>query len=357
MKYLAIFFLLCVVGDACFGINFNQRIEIKPIVLPYNPRVVRVKDIANFEGIRDNLLIGYGLVVGLNGTGDNLRNSAFTQQELEDFFSRVGVNTKGSNLRTKNAAAVTITATLPPFSRQGNRVDVNVSAIGDAKSLENGTLIATPLLGADGEVYAVAQGFVSLNGVKQNTDSITRSHSFKTGGMISGGAIVEKEVDFKLNSLGSINIALRNPDISTSTQIAKAINDVVCNICAEAIDPGTVRLKIPKNHNVMEILTAVEQIKINPDYTAKIVINEKSGTIVMNKDVKVSAVAIAQGNLLIHIDDEGDISNKVALVKRKDSLQDLVRGLNLLGVTPRDLIDILQNMRAAGAIQADVVVE
>ncbi|MFN7039101.1 MAG: flagellar basal body P-ring protein FlgI [Alphaproteobacteria bacterium] len=353
------------------------------IIFPFNLYASsRIKDIVTVEGVRDNLLIGYGLVVGLNGTGDNLNNSVFTQKGLIDTLERLGINTKGANLKTKNVAAVTITATLPPFSRQGSKIDVAVSTLGDAKSLQGGTLLAAPLLGADGEVYAVAQGQISLGGFTASGKSATISKGVATNGFIANGAIVEKEIEFDLSSLKVIKLALKNPDISTALEIANNINAKTGATLAKASDPGTVELSITEyqQDNIVELLANIEQIKIDPDQPAKIIIDEASGTIVMGENVRISPVAIAQGNLTVTITENTDVSQpdalslggttvasastqitvdeengkKMQVLEKGTTLRSLVNGLNALGVGPRDLITILQNIRAAGALQADI---
>lgn len=343
----------------------------------------RIKDIVYFEGVRDNILLGYGLVVGLNGSGDNLKNSAFTEKGLTEFLGRLGVNIKGSNLKTKNVAAVTVTATLPPFSRQGSHIDVAVSTLGDAKSLEGGMLLATPLLGADGEVYAVAQGQVAIGGFQARSGSDTVSKGVPTNGQVANGAIIEREIHFKLNDMKSLNLALRNPDISTARQVAESINELLGTDSAKASDPGTVKLKVPElyEHNVVGLLADIEQLTVQPDQPARIVIDEASGTIVMGENVRIDTVAVAQGNLIVNIkqtpvfsqptafssdsattkqavDTQIDVSEepgrKVAMLSQGASLRELVNGLNSLGVSPRDLITILQTIKAAGALQADI---
>ncbi len=314
----------------------------------------RIKDIVSFEGVRDNLLIGYGLVMGLNGTGDNLRNSAFTQRELESFLGRIGVNNIDTNIRTKNTAAVTITATLPPFTKNGNRINVTVSTLGDATSLAGGILLATPLIGADGEVYAISQGEVSLSETETIKSRGNHNHrGVKTAGFITNGAIVEKEIPFSLDGMKILHLSLHNPDISTATRIAEVINDHISPQVAKADNPATVSLQVPDRYQgrVMELLTIIEQLSIIPDNSAKIIIDENSGTIVIGKDVRISTVAIAQGNLSINISDDLVGYNK------DTSLQDLVNGLNALGVSTHDLIGILQNIKSIGALQGDIIVK
>jgi flagellar P-ring protein precursor FlgI len=329
----------------------------------------RIKDIASIEGVRENILVGYGLIVGLNGSGDNMKNSAFTQKGLTDFLEKLGVNIQGSDLKTKNIAAVTVTASLPAFARLGSKLDVKVSAIGDAKSLRGGMLLATPLLGADGNVYAVAQGPVSLSQFDPASDLVkTKSKAVETTGLIHRGAIVESEIDFKLASLNQIKLALNNPDLTTARSIADAINDKVPGNVAVALDPGTVRITIPAHQkdNIVTFLADIEQLEITTDRKAKIVIDEATGTIVMGENVKISPVAISQGNLVISVgggqlanpqdDKRGNGFMKIG-EKESVSLSELVTSLNQLGVWPRDIITILQNIKAAGALQAEIEVK
>ncbi|MBQ4874915.1 MAG: flagellar basal body P-ring protein FlgI [Rickettsiaceae bacterium H1] len=314
---------------------------------------VRIKDIVSFEGIRDNLLMGYGLVVGLSGTGDNLRNSAFTKQELEDFLSRAGINSKGANIRTKNIAAVTVTATLPAFIKNGKRVDVMVSALGDATNLTGGVLLVTPLLGADGEVYAVAQGEISLSSIEPKPRSNAVNKGVKTSGFIVGGAIIEKEIDFSLDNMEVINLSLNNPDISTATYIADIINERIYSGIAKAGNPSNVAMRIPESYrdNVMGLLTKVEQLQIKPDNSAKIIIDESLGTVVMGSDIRINKVAISHGNLSVNIADN------VTELETGASLYDLVNGLNALGVSMRDLISILRQVKNIGALQGEIIVK
>ncbi len=343
----------------------------------------RIKDLANIEGIRQNQLIGYGLVVGLNGTGDTLNNAPFTKQSLQAMLERLGVNIRNAtNVRTGNVAAVMVTANLPPFGTQGTRIDVTVSAFGDAKSLQGGTLLVTPLLGADGNVYAVAQGSLAISGFQAEGEAAKIVRGVPTVGRIANGAIIEREIDFALNRLAQLRLSLRNPDFTTAKRIAAAVNDFIGMPAAEPLDPSTVQLSIPPKYhgNVVALLTEIEQLQIEPDLAAKIVIDERSGVIVMGRDVRVSMVAVAQGNLTVSISETPQVSQpapfsrgrtrvvprtrigvteegkKLALVQEGVSLQELVDGLNALGLGPRDLISILQAIKAAGAIQAEIEV-
>ncbi|MCD7060023.1 flagellar basal body P-ring protein FlgI [Pelagibacterium xiamenense] len=342
----------------------------------------RIKDIVDIEGIRDNQLVGYGLVVGLNGTGDGLNNSPFTRQSLVAMLERMGVNTRGESMRTANVAAVMVTTNLPPFATQGTRVDVNVSALGDASSLQGGTLLVTPLLGADGEVYAIAQGQVIANGFSAEGDAATVISGVPTTGTVSSGGLVEREINFSLAAQNSLRLALKNPDLTTARRIALAINDLIGMPAAIPADPATVRLTLPHNFNgnIVDLLTDVEQLVVQTDQAARIVINENSGIIVIGRDVRVSAVAIAHANLTITIAENPQVvqpepfslgetavepntqidvlsdERQLAVVPESISLQELVDGLNALGISPRDLIAILQAIKASGALQAEIEV-
>jgi len=343
----------------------------------------RIKDLANVEGVRQNQLIGYGLVVGLNGTGDTLNNIPFTRQSLQAMLERLGVNVRGQNLRTGNVAAVMVTANLPAFATQGTRMDITVSALGDSKSLQGGTLLVTPLLGADGNVYAVGQGSVAIGGFQAEGEAAKIVRGVPTVGRIANGALIEREIEFNLNRQSQLRMALRNPDFTTAKRIAAAINDFIGLPTAEPLDPATIGLTVPPQYrgNVIKLLTEVEQLQVEPDQAAKIVIDERSGIIVMGNDVRVSTVAVAQGNLTVTITETPQVSQptpfsrggtttvvprtrigvqedgrKLAVVNNGVSLQQLVDGLNSLGIGPRDLIAILQAIKAAGAIQADIEV-
>src|SRR5712691_2110260 len=270
----------------------------------------RIKDLANFEGVRQNQLIGYGLFVGLNGTGDTLNNIPFTKQSIQAMLERMGVNIRGAQIRTGNVAAVMVTANLPPFGTQGTRIDVTVSSLGDAKSLQGGTLLVTPLLGADGNVYAVAQGSLAIGGFQAEGDAAKIVRGVPTVGRIPNGAIIEREIEFALNRLGQIRLALRNADFTTAKRIAAAINDFIGMPTAEPLDSSTVQVNVPKIYagNVVSLLTEIEQLQIEPDLVARIVIDERSGVIVMGRDVRVSTVAVAQGNLTVTISEAPQVS-------------------------------------------------
>ena len=343
----------------------------------------RIKDLASVEGVRENQLVGYGLVVGLNGTGDTLNNSPFTRQSAQAMLERLGLNTRGANMRTANMAAVIVTANLAPFSTQGTRLDITVSSLGDAKSLQGGTLLVTPLLGADGEVYAVAQGSVTISGFSAGGEAASITRGVPTVGRIANGALIEREIDFQLNRQRALRLALRNPDFTTARRMAAAINDFIGDATAEPTDPSTVTVQIPKAYkgNMIQLLTEIEQLRVEPDQRARIVIDERSGIIVMGRDVRVSNVAVAQGNLTVTISEQPVVSQpaprsngetvvvprtgvkvdtgdgaRLAIVKEGVTLREVVDGLNALGVGPRDLIAILQAIKASGALQAEIEV-
>ncbi len=343
----------------------------------------RIKDIADFEGVRENQLVGYGLIVGLNGTGDNIKSIDFTKESLISMLDQIGINARGGQIKSKNVAAVMVTASLPAFARQGSKIDVFVSAVGDAKNLQGGTLLATPLTGADGNVYALAQGQVAVSGVAAQSGGSSVVRGVPTSGKIANGAIIEREIPFALDSLDSIKIALRNPDFTTSRRVADAINAYMGTNLAQALDPATIEMIVPEDYDnrIVELMTKIEQLQVQPDQPAKVVIDESSGIIVIGKDVKINKLAIAQGNLTIRINDipivsqplpfsdgetvvgmesiidvEESIDSKLSVLDTGVNLQELVNGLNALGVSPRDLISILQAIKASGALQADIEV-
>jgi flagellar P-ring protein precursor FlgI len=342
----------------------------------------RIKDIVEFEGIRENQLVGYSIVVGLNGTGDALRNAPFTKQSLEAMLERLGVNTRDATLNTKNVAAVMVTAKLPPFAAAGSQMDVTVSALGDAKSLLGGTLLVTPLMGADGQAYASAQGTVQTGSVSASGGSgSTISKGVPTAGRIAGGAIIEKELGFQLASMPVLRLTLRNPDFTTASRIAQVINAAFPGT-ASADNPTIVSLTPPGSQNMMSFISQVENLSVEPDAPAKVVIDEVAGVIVMGENVRLSTVAIQQGNLTITVKEspavsqpnpfskggtttvvpQSDVSideekgKQFVALKSGASLASLVAGLNALGVTPRDMISILQAIKGAGALQADIEV-
>jgi flagellar P-ring protein precursor FlgI len=342
---------------------------------------IMLRDLVSVEGVRSNQLVGYGLVVGLGGTGDTLRNSQFTQQSLTAMLERMGVNTTGQQLQTKNTAAVVVTATLPAFSRQGSPVDVQVSSLGDAKSLQGGTLMVTPLIGADGEVYAVAQGPVVVGGFQASGAAQSIKQGVQTSGRIPGGATVERELPNTLDNLSTLRLALRSPDFTTANRIEQAINAKFGAGAASAADLGTVDVRVPPGflHRVTALLAQIERIEVRPDTPARVVIDEKSGTIVVGAEVKLDPVAVAHGNLTVRVTETPQVSQpgpfsrgrtavvpstkidvnehadrNLQIMKRSATLKDLVDGLNALGLGPRDLIQVLNALKAAGALHAEL---
>jgi flagellar P-ring protein FlgI len=383
------------------------------LVLPSAPAsaLSRIKDIADFEGVRDNMLVGYGLVVGLNGTGDQLNNAIFTRESLIGMLERMGVNARDSALRTANVAAVMVTATLPPFARQGARIDVQVAALGNAKSLLGGTLLVTPMLGADGEVYAVAQGSVANVGFTASGQAASITKGVPTSGRVASGAIVEREVGFDLDKLKTVNLMLRNPDFTTARRVADVIDGYLKADAAKPLDPSTVKVTIPPGFkgDLVSMLTDIEQLRVEPDEVARVVIDEANGVIVMGENVRISTVAVAQGNLTVKVTETPQVSQpnpfapagqaatpvdpatgrpvapgangvqfapggggqtvvvprtnvqvdeqsnrRMAVLPAGVSLQELVNSLNALGVGPRDMISILQAIKADGALQAEI---
>jgi flagellar P-ring protein precursor FlgI len=344
---------------------------------------VRVKDIADVEGVRDNQLVGYGLVVGLNGTGDKLDNAIFTRESLVAMLERLGVNTRDqiTKLETKNVAAVMVTANLPGFARLGSRIDISVSALGDAGNLTGGTLLVTPLLAADGEVYAVAQGSLVTGAIAAKGAAGSVTKGVPTAARIANGATVEREAPYALAAHPSIHLALRNPDLTTARRIEAAINRALGGNAAHALDPRTVALDLT-GHDVIGDLDRVEELRVEPDMAAVVVVDEASGTIVMGSNVRISTVAIAQGNLTIRVTETPEVSQpnplssgttttvprtnievsdgadkKLGILHGNVTLRDLVASLNALGVGPRDMISILQSIKAAGALQAELQIQ
>lgn len=346
----------------------------------------RIKDLVDFEGVRGNDLVGYGLVVGLDGSGDSLRNSPYTEEALTNLLEQLGVNVQGESFAPKNVAAVIVTAQLPAFARVGSRIDVTVSAIGDAKSLLGGTLIMTPLNAADARIYAVAQGPVLAGGVFAEGAAAEVKTGVPTAGTVPSGARVEREVPFELSMLRSMRLAVRDADFTTAARIEQAINNAIGFPIAKMMDPGTVELDVSRvdARSPAHLLSKIENILIRPSQKARVVVDQRSGTIVLGADVRLSEVAVTQGNLVIRIEEEPLVSqpnpfapgsaetvivprtqmqfedgkeNKVALVEPNVTLADLVDGLNALGVGPRGMIDILKAIKAAGALHAEFVVQ
>lgn len=344
---------------------------------------VRIKDLANIDGVRGNDLIGYGLVVGLNGSGDSLRNSPFTEEIMAGLLERLGVNVTDEAFRPKNVAAVIVTATLPPFARTGSQINVSVAAIGDAKSLLGGTLVMTPLNAADGEIYAVAQGSVLAGGAEASGAAASVVQGVPTTGTIPSGARVEREVAFDFSQMTNLRLALRNPDFTTAARVEAAINRKLGRGVAELIDSGTITIDVAAvgRINPARLMGQIETITVEPETTARVVIDHKSGTIVMGEDVRISRVAVSQGNLTLRVREAPVVSQPnpfaagqtvvvprtqaeitqepgigFAEVAGESSLSDVVAGLNALGIRPRDMIDILKAVHATGALHAELIV-
>jgi flagellar P-ring protein precursor FlgI len=361
---LSIIILFSLIIETCFGV-------LSP--------AVRIKDIISFEGIRGNQLVGYGIVVGLNGTGDGLNSSPYTQESLVSMLERIGVNIRNSAPSGKNVAAVMVTATLPAFARQGSKIDVTVSAIGDAKDLNGGTLLVTPLRGADGEVYAVSQGPVSVGGYSVQGAAASDTKGVPTAGRIANGAIIEKEINFKFNEMKTMNLSMRNPDFTTAKQIENVINTYAGKEIATVLDPMTIQVKFA-DRNPVQFITDIEKLTIHPDTPAKIVVDGRDGIVVMTSKVRLSEVAVAHGNITFLVKQSAAVSQpyglsngstvtipktsikvneekgQIGIVESGASLQDVVDGLQKLKAKPRDLIIILNSVKAAGALQADIEV-
>jgi len=336
----------------------------------------RLKDIAYVEGMRENQLVGYGLVVGLNGTGD--KGNA-TLQSISNMLLRMGLTVNPRDIKAKNAAAVIVTATLPPFPRNGNRIDAIVSALADAKNLEGGTLLMTPLRGPDGKVYGVAQGPVSIGGFSAGGGGASIQKNHPTVGRVPNGVLIEREVSFNLNDRKEINVLLREPDFTVASNAMREINRALKGGYAEAVDPSTIRITVPETYQgrVVEFMRLIEHINVEVDRPARVVINERTGTVIIGENVKISPVAIAHGGLTIEVKTDFLVSQpepfsrgktvvvpdtgltaeekKAHLMKVSGAtLGEVVRALNAMGVTSRDLIAILQALKAAGALKAEL---
>ncbi len=342
----------------------------------------RIRDVVDVEGVRQNDLIGYGIVVGLNGTGDSVRNSPFTEDSLTYMLERLGVNVQGEDIKPNNAAAVLVTATLPSFARSGSTIDISVSSIGDAKSLEGGTLILTPLKGADNEVYAVAQGSIIVSGIDVQAQAARETRGTPTAGAIPNGARVEREIGYDFNQRDSPTLAIRDPDFTTAARVEDVINTAYGTQVAYTRDPGTVDLDLRGlQGSPSRILADIENLPVSVSVPARIVIDEKSGTIVLGEDVTISKVAIAQGNISIKVVESPVVSQpnpfargesialprsqitigqtgskNIAMLEPNVSLSELIAGLNALGVTPQEIADIIRTMKTAGALHADLII-
>ncbi|GAA4221855.1 flagellar P-ring protein precursor FlgI [Sagittula marina] len=350
---------------------------------PVAAQSVRIKDLVEVDGVRSNDLVGYGLVVGLNGTGDGLRNSPFTEEIMQNILERLGVNVTGEQFRPRNVAAVLVTGRLPAFARTGGQIDVTVSAIGDAGSLLGGTLIMTPLNAADGQIYAVAQGTVIAGGAAAEGDGARVVQGVPTSGVIPSGARVEREVPFDFTSLTTLRLALREPDFTTAARIEAVINRSLGRRAATMLDAGTITLDLARagTGSPARTIVSIENLAVEPQRRARVVVDQRSGTIVMGADVRISRVAVSQGGLTLRIEEapiaiqpnpfaegetvvvprtgaaiEEEPGIGLAEVPTGTNLSEVIAGLNALGVAPRDMIDILKSIKAAGALHADFVV-
>lgn len=354
------------------------------LIAPDAAAGVRLKDLVEVEGVRGNDLVGYGLVVGLDGTGDGLRNIPYTEEALSSLLERLGVNVQGEEFRPKNVAAVLVTATLPPFARAGTRIDVTVSAIGDATNLTGGMLVMTPLNAADGEIYAVAQGPVLVSGFSAEGEAASVTEGVPTAATIPNGARVERELAFDFREMKNLRLTLRAPDFTTAARVESAINTQFNMPLALMIDSAAIDVAMDARfRSPAHMVSEIENVEVNPAQKARIVVDQRSGTIVLGSEVRISSVAVAQGNLSIRIretpgvsqpnpfsrngetivvprtditvDDAGD--QRVALIEENMTLADLVDGLNALGVSPREMIDILKAIKSAGALHAELVLQ
>jgi len=368
--------------------HFNMRILRTTILLlifiySNSASAARIKDMSGFKGVRSNQLIGYGLVVGLDGTGDST-NSEVMKRSLGEALSKMGIGADPSKFQIKNVASVMVTASLPPFAKTGSKIDVLVSSIGDAKSLQGGTLLMTPLRAANQEIYSVAQGPVSTGGFSAEAPAggsqVKTNH--QTVAKVSNGGIVEKEVDFGLDDLKTLELSLNEPDFTTASRVAATVNDFLKGKFASAEDSGSVTIKVPGSysHKIVNMIANIESLEIQPDVAARVVLNERTGTVVMGENVRVSTVAVSHGSLSINIDQTYEASQpnalskgdtvvlpeteftvddgkerKLVLVQKGMNIGEVVKALNAIGVTPRDLITVLQSIKAAGALQGELI--
>jgi flagellar P-ring protein precursor FlgI len=361
-----------------------KRILSLALLLVFVPQLVlatRIKDIASFDGVRDNQLLGYGLVVGLNGSGDS-DQTKFPVQTLTNLLERSGISIRRTDITVKNIAAVMVTANLPPMAKQGTRLDVLVSSMGDAKSLAGGTLLMTPLKGGDGQVYAVAQGAVSTSSFSYGGQAASAQKNHPTAGRVPEGALVERELPYALTNRSQLRLNLHQPDFTTASRVASVINKKFQSAIAVCNDPGSVTLSLPEKYqgNTVEFAAALEGLQVQPDMPAKVVLNERTGTIVIGSDVRISTVAVAHGNLTLTIKETPEVSQPepfsrvgetvvvprtsvkvneekgggLHLLKEGANIGDVVKALNAIGVTPRDLIGIMQAIKAAGALQGEL---
>ncbi len=341
----------------------------------------RIKELAQLEGVRSNQLVGYGLVVGLNGTGDSA-STQFTIQSLVNMMERLGVTVDRNKVKVSNVAAVVVTADLPPFARAGNSIDVSVSSVGDAENLAGGTLLMTPLKAADGKIYAVAQGSLVVGSLAFGGKAAKVQKNHPTAGRIPGGALVEREVPFVFGQQQALNYRLKDSDFTTISRMREVINAHFGAELARALDAGQLRVQVPDSYReqVVEFVSQLELLEVTPDSLARIVVNERTGTIVMGDRVRISTVAVSHGNLNLVISEKTNVSQpnplssgqtvqtpetlvdvaedkgNLVVLEQGVSIGDVAAALNAIGATPRDLIAIFQAIKAAGALYADLVI-
>lgn len=354
------------------------------LLIPGLSEAARIKDLTNLQGVRENQLIGYGIVIGLAGTGDSSTNIFFSIQTITSMLKKLGLtvpNSEIDGLKFKNMATVMVTANLPPFARPGNRIDVLVSSLGDAKSLQGGTLLLTPLKAPNGEVYAVAQGPISIGGFAAGRAARGVQKNHLTVGRIVSGALVEKDIPSNFEKKKSFRLALSQPDFTTANRIANSINNHFKTHAAFPKDAGTVDITVPEKFqgNIVKFIASLENLSVSPDTAARIIIDERTGTIVIGKDVRISTVAVSHGSLTIQIKEEPVVvqpeplsrgetaivprtrltveegEDRLLVVPQGTSIGEVIAALNAIGVTPRDLIAILQAIKAAGALHAELV--
>ncbi|MFN7927441.1 MAG: flagellar basal body P-ring protein FlgI [Blastocatellia bacterium] len=348
---------------------------------PNEKNTVRIKDIAEIEGVRGNQLLGYGIVIGLNRTGDKVQQNLYARQTLQNMLQRMGISTSVDTMRPENVATVLVTATLPPFARQGSKIDVIVSSIGDARSLQGGTLIISPLKGVDGQTYAIAQGPVSIGGISAGDQGNSVDINHPTVGRVPNGGLVERVVPTDLAANGTLNLVLRQDDFTTASRLSRAVNDAFGNGTARAMDGRSITVQVPRKYldDNVGFIAELETVRLQTDVVAKVVINERTGTIIMGSNVRLSSVAISQGGVTVRIGTEYDVSQPNILSKTGDTkvvprvtvdvkekkpeslilpdgatVEEVVRGLRAVGATARDIISILQAIKTAGALAADL---
>jgi flagellar P-ring protein FlgI len=381
MQKASLSFLLFLCCVPVFAIGQEQNPTPTPEQKSANSLTVRVKDVAEIEGVRGNQLIGYGVVIGLNRTGDRVQQNLYARQTLQNLLERMGITVTANSLKPENLATVIVTATLPPFARQGSKIDVTVSSIADARSLQGGTLILTPLKGLDGQIYAIAQGPLSIGGIAAGGQGNSVDINHPTVGRVPNGATVERTVAADLASKGNLTLVLRQDDFTTASRLNKSVNQRFGSGTSKALDSRNIEVTIPASFSDDRVgfISELENLKLQTDAVAKVIINERTGTIIMGRDVRISSVAISQGGVTIRVGTEYDVSQPSVLSKTGDTVtvprtsvdvqerkpenvvlpdgatvDEVVRGLRGVGVSARDIISILQAIKAAGALAADL---